>query len=90
MDCAASCRFTATNISWPLSQFFIPNGGLANFLLNNIRLKVFLLIPQIFTDVYVADTVRFLTTPQREELCCRLRKLVRFVVSIRMLVHSGV
>jgi hypothetical protein len=57
MDCAASHRFTATNVSWPLSHFFIPDGGLANFLLNNIRLKVFLLIPQIFTDVYVADTV---------------------------------
>jgi hypothetical protein len=82
MDCTASRRFTATNVSWSSSRFFIPDGGLADFLLNNIRLKVFLLIPQIFTDAYVADTVRFLMTPQREELRCCVCELVRHVVSI--------
>jgi hypothetical protein len=90
IDCAASRRFTATNVSWLSSRFFIPDGGLANFLLNNIQLKVFLLIPQIFTDMYVADTVRFLTTPQREELRCRVRELVCYVVSIGLLARSGV
>jgi hypothetical protein len=90
MDCAASRRFTATNVSWPSSHFFIPDGGLASFLLNNIRLKVFLVIPQIFTDAHVADTVRFLTTPQREELRCRVRELVRHIVSITVLARSGV
>ncbi|KAJ7301429.1 hypothetical protein DFH08DRAFT_978748 [Mycena albidolilacea] len=80
MDCTASRRFTATNVSWPSSRFFIPNSGLTDFLLNNIWLKVCLLIPQIFTDAYVADTVWFLTTPQREELCCRVRELVHHVM----------
>ncbi|KAJ7337616.1 hypothetical protein DFH08DRAFT_812939 [Mycena albidolilacea] len=80
MDCAASRCFTAPNVSGPSSRFFIPHGGLADFLLNNIRLKVFLLIPQTFTDAYVADTVQFLMTPQREELRCHVRELVRHVM----------
>jgi hypothetical protein len=88
MDCAASHCFTATNVSWLSSRFFIPDGGLADFLLNNIQLQVFLLIPQIFTDAYVADTIRFLTMPQREELCCRVHELVRHVVSVEASMHS--
>jgi hypothetical protein len=66
----------------------MPDGGLADFLLNNIQLKVFLLIPQIFTDAYVADTVWLLTIPQREELRCCVRELVRHVVSIGPSAHS--
>ncbi|KAJ7328740.1 hypothetical protein DFH08DRAFT_815516 [Mycena albidolilacea] len=68
------------NVSWPSSCFFIPDSGLTDFLLNNIQLKVFLLILPVFTDAYVADTIRFLTTPQREEFRCRIRELVRHVM----------
>ncbi|KAJ7893773.1 hypothetical protein B0H13DRAFT_2339589 [Mycena leptocephala] len=53
---------------------------------SNLRFKVFLVMMAVFPDAYATDTVRSLTTPQRDELRYRVRDIVRhmfFAAQIR-------
>ncbi|KAJ7913290.1 hypothetical protein B0H13DRAFT_1873973 [Mycena leptocephala] len=68
MDASATQRFLDTNVQWPSNRFFIPDGGLPAFLQSNLRFKVFLVMMAVFPDAYATDTVKSLTTPQRDEL----------------------
>ncbi|KAJ7849896.1 hypothetical protein B0H13DRAFT_2361046 [Mycena leptocephala] len=77
MDASATQRFLDTNVQWPSNRFFIPDGGLPAFLQSNLCFKVFLVMMAVFPDAYTTDTVRTLTTPQRDELCYRVRDIVR-------------
>ncbi|KAJ7826249.1 hypothetical protein B0H13DRAFT_1918254 [Mycena leptocephala] len=77
MDASATQRFLDTNVQWPSNRFFIPDGGLPAFLQSNLRFKVFLVMMAVFPDAYATDTVRSLTTPQRDELRYRVRDIVR-------------
>ena len=81
MDASATQRFLDTNVQWPSNRFFIPDGGLPAFLQSNLRFKVFLVMMAVFPDAYATDTVRSLTTPQRDELRYRVRDIVRHMVS---------
>ncbi|KAJ7823674.1 hypothetical protein B0H13DRAFT_2375940 [Mycena leptocephala] len=76
MDASATQRFLDTNVQWLSNRFFIPDGGLPAFLQSNLRFKVFLAMMAIFPDAYTMDTVRSLTTPQRDELHYRVRDIV--------------
>jgi hypothetical protein len=80
MDASATQRFLDTNVQWPLNRFFIPDGGLPAFSQSNLHFKVFLVMMAIFPDVYTTDTVRSLTTPQRDELHYRVRDIVHHMV----------
>jgi hypothetical protein len=81
MDASATQRFVDTNVQWLSNQFFIPDGGLLAFLQSNLRFKVFIVMMAVFPDAYAADTVKSLTTPQRDELRYRVRDIVRHMVS---------
>ncbi|KAJ7875235.1 hypothetical protein B0H13DRAFT_2348187 [Mycena leptocephala] len=86
MDASATQRFLDTNVQWPSNRFFIPDGGLPAFLQSNLRFKVFLVMMAVFPDAYATDTMRSLTTPQRDELRYRVRDIVRhmfFAAQIR-------
>ncbi|KAJ7906209.1 hypothetical protein B0H13DRAFT_2333677 [Mycena leptocephala] len=86
MDASATQRFLDTNVQWPSNRFFIPDGGLPAFLQSNLRFKVFLVMMAVFPGAYATDTVRSLTTPQRDELRYRVRDIVRhmfFAAQIR-------
>ncbi|KAJ7822038.1 hypothetical protein B0H13DRAFT_1920386 [Mycena leptocephala] len=80
MDASATQRFLDTNVQWPSNRFFIPDGGLPAFLQSNLRFKVFLVMMAVFPDAYATDTVRSLTTPQRDELRYRVRDIVRHMI----------
>ncbi|KAJ7866287.1 hypothetical protein B0H13DRAFT_2352574 [Mycena leptocephala] len=81
MDASATQRFLDTNVQWLSNRFFIPDGGLPAFLQYNLRFKVFLVMMVVFPDAYATDTVKSLTTPQRDELRYRVRDIVRHMVS---------
>jgi hypothetical protein len=81
MDASATQHFLDTNMQWLLNRFFIPDGGLPAFLQSNLRFKVFLVMMAVFPDAYTTDTVRSLTTPQRNELGYCVRDIVRHMVS---------
>ncbi|KAJ7913292.1 hypothetical protein B0H13DRAFT_2326418 [Mycena leptocephala] len=86
MDASATQRFLDTNVQWPSNRFFIPDGGLPAFLQSNLRFKVFLVMMAVFPDAYATDTVKSLTTPQRDELRYRVWDIVRhmfFAAQIR-------
>ncbi|KAJ7813656.1 hypothetical protein B0H13DRAFT_1925291 [Mycena leptocephala] len=76
MDASAIQRFLDTNVQWPSNHFFIPDGGLPAFLQSNLCFKVFLVKMAVFPNTYATDTARSLTTPQRNELCYRMRDIV--------------
>ncbi|KAJ6522751.1 hypothetical protein B0H19DRAFT_1086009 [Mycena capillaripes] len=75
-------RFIETNVEWPgANHFYIPAGGLLSFLQANLRLKVVLVTMPIFDDVYTAGTVKYLTTPQWNQLQHRVLDIVQHTVS---------
>ncbi|KAJ7605630.1 hypothetical protein DFH06DRAFT_1487170 [Mycena polygramma] len=77
MDPSSTRRFLSTNIEWPAEKLFIPRGGLTNFLCDNLRFKVFLVMMAVFTDAYAFDTVKSLTTGERLAIRFRVRDIVR-------------
>lgn len=77
-----------TNVSWPTNRFFLPDGGLSVFLLNNLRFKVFLVMMAVFTDAYASDSVRSVTTPQLAEIRARIKDIVRHMVSLHRLAPA--
>ncbi|KAJ7066863.1 hypothetical protein B0H15DRAFT_807551 [Mycena belliarum] len=82
MDAQASRRLIATNVQWPLDRFFIPPGGLAQFLHENLRFKVFVLMTCLFCDGSATETVGSLDREQRAEIRARVRDLF-FAAQIR-------
>ncbi|KAJ7068895.1 hypothetical protein B0H15DRAFT_807405, partial [Mycena belliarum] len=82
MDAQASRRLIATNVQWPLDRFFIPPGGLAQFLHQNLRFKVFVLMTCLFCDGSATETVGSLDREQRAEIRARVRDLF-FAAQIR-------
>lgn len=80
MDAIAIRRFIATNVSWPLNRFFIPEGGLHPYLHENLRFKVFLIMTAVFVDPFAGATVASLTPDQMAQLRRRMRDLVRHMV----------
>ncbi|KAJ7441704.1 hypothetical protein FB451DRAFT_1190891 [Mycena latifolia] len=87
MDATATRCFLASNVIWPADKgFFIPKGGLAGFLEDNLRFKLFLVGVAVFTDSYASRVVRSVTTPQYIELRARVKDIVRhmfFAAQIR-------
>ncbi|KAJ7493730.1 hypothetical protein FB451DRAFT_1164601 [Mycena latifolia] len=86
MDATATHRFVDSNVAWPSDRFFIPDGGLAKFLHENMRFKVFLLMNALFTDAFATATIPSLTSSYRDEVRRRMRDLVRhmfFAAQIR-------
>ncbi|KAJ7448447.1 hypothetical protein B0H11DRAFT_1929113 [Mycena galericulata] len=79
MDATATRRFLASNVTWPLDKFFIPAGGLLEFLHLNLRFKVFLIMSCLFTDVFAGITVPSLTQEQMMDLRHRMRDIVSHV-----------
>ncbi|KAJ7673162.1 hypothetical protein DFH06DRAFT_1123893 [Mycena polygramma] len=93
MDPSTIRRFLSTNIEWPGEKLFIPRGGLTNFLYNNLRFKVFLVMTAVFTDAYVFDTVKSLTTAERLGIRFHVRDIVRHMIrqnEFRVHYESGV
>ncbi|KAJ7601658.1 hypothetical protein DFH06DRAFT_1489289 [Mycena polygramma] len=75
MDPSSTRRFLSTNVEWPAEKLFIPRGGLTNFLCDNLRFKVFLVMTAVFTDAYAFDTVKSLTTGERLAIRFRVRDM---------------
>ncbi|KAJ7502411.1 hypothetical protein B0H11DRAFT_2362834 [Mycena galericulata] len=82
MDATATRRFLASNVTWPLDKFFIPAGGLLEFLHLNLRFKVFLIMSCLFTDVFAGITVPSLTQDQMTDLRHRMRDIVSHVTRL--------
>ncbi|KAJ7435092.1 hypothetical protein B0H11DRAFT_1937906 [Mycena galericulata] len=79
MDTTAVCRFMASNVVWPLDKFFIPAGGLAGFLRENLRFKIFLIMTSIFTDPFAGVTVSSLMQLEMNQVRARMRDVVSHV-----------
>ncbi|KAJ6499665.1 hypothetical protein C8R47DRAFT_1211976 [Mycena vitilis] len=78
MDPSTTRRFLTSNVEWPATdKLFIPRGGLTNFLCDNLRFKVFLVMTAVFTDAYAFDIVQSLTTGERLAIRFRVRDIVR-------------
>ncbi|KAJ7675987.1 hypothetical protein DFH06DRAFT_1435715 [Mycena polygramma] len=93
MDPSSTRRFLSTNVEWPAEKLFIPRGGLTNFLCDNLRFKVFLVMTAVFTDAYAFDTVKSLTTGERLAIRFRVRDIVRHMIrqnEFRVHYESGV
>ncbi|KAJ6523802.1 hypothetical protein B0H10DRAFT_1974856 [Mycena sp. CBHHK59/15] len=59
MDAASLRRFHSSTVSWPSDPFFIPSGGLAQFLREMLRFQVFMVSLGVFEDRwYFAAQVR--------------------------------
>ncbi|KAJ7020701.1 hypothetical protein C8F04DRAFT_1274617 [Mycena alexandri] len=76
MDASAHRRFVDTNVVWPANRFFIPDGGLRTFLLENLRFKTFLVMMAVFPDAYAHRTVVAMPGEHIIEIRARVREIV--------------
>lgn len=87
MDASAHRRFVDTNVVWPANRFFIPDGGLRTFLLENLRFKTFLVMMAVFPDAYAHRTVVAMPGEHIIEIRARVREIVTHMVST-VAIHS--
>ncbi|KAJ7157410.1 hypothetical protein C8R46DRAFT_1040416 [Mycena filopes] len=88
MDPSAHRRFTITNVSWPDARFFVPHGGLSNFLEDNLRFKVFLVASAVFTDAFASRTVERLPLTHITALRLRVLDIVRHMFFASQIRHN--
>ncbi|KAJ7028588.1 hypothetical protein C8F04DRAFT_1188570 [Mycena alexandri] len=84
MDASAHCRFVDTNVVWPANRFFIPDGGLRTFLLENLRFKTFLVMMAVFPDAYAHRTVVAMPGEHIIEIRARVHEIVTHMNEFRI------